>query len=110
MQWVTKVSEVSNLFNPLSIIKWNIDKHYLKDLESLGVPIAPSVFVEKGEKANIESIMPLAIELGAHIRVGLEDAPFGCQQSNLELVEQATETILNSGRSLATVDEIRQYR
>jgi uncharacterized protein (DUF849 family) len=65
---------------------------------------ADSAWMVSGLDANIEAIMPLAIELGAHIRGGLEDAPFGCQQRTLELVEQATKTILNSGRSLATVD------
>lgn len=31
------------LFNPLSAVRWNIDKHYLFDLEKWGVPVIPTV-------------------------------------------------------------------
>jgi glutathione synthase/RimK-type ligase-like ATP-grasp enzyme len=31
-----------------------MDKHYLKDLESKGIPVTPSRFVEKGSTVNIE--------------------------------------------------------
>jgi glutathione synthase/RimK-type ligase-like ATP-grasp enzyme len=31
------------LFNPLDAVRWNIDKHYLFDLEKWGVPIIPTL-------------------------------------------------------------------
>jgi glutathione synthase/RimK-type ligase-like ATP-grasp enzyme len=31
------------LFNPLAAVRWNIDKHYLFDLEKWGVPVIPTV-------------------------------------------------------------------
>lgn len=40
------------LFNPLAAVRWNIDKHYLFDLEKWGVPIIPTYLashVEMGE-------------------------------------------------------------
>ncbi len=52
--------------------------------------------------------MPMALELGAHLRVGLEDAPLGTTLSNDELLEQGLKAIQNSGRPLATAHEIRQ--
>src|SRR5574340_1248528 len=30
------------LYNPVAAIRWNIDKHYLFDLEKWGVPIIPT--------------------------------------------------------------------
>lgn len=53
-QWLSAVSKQTKLCNPYSIIKWNMDKHYLKDLESKGIPVTPSRFVEKGNTVNIE--------------------------------------------------------
>ena len=53
-QWLDAVSKQTKLCNPYSMIKWNMDKHYLKDLESKGVPVTPSRFVEKGSTLNIE--------------------------------------------------------
>ncbi|MBY0326850.1 MAG: hypothetical protein K2Q30_08010, partial [Gemmataceae bacterium] len=53
-QWLDDVSKQTKLCNPYSMIKWNMDKHYLKDLESKGIPVTPSRFVEKGSTVNIE--------------------------------------------------------
>jgi glutathione synthase/RimK-type ligase-like ATP-grasp enzyme len=41
------------LFNPLSAVRWNIDKHYLFDLEKLEVPIVPTYLA-----SNIETDTP----------------------------------------------------
>ncbi len=53
-QWLDDVSKQTKLCNPYSMIKWNMDKHYLKDLESKRIPVTPSRFVEKGSTVNIE--------------------------------------------------------
>jgi uncharacterized protein (DUF849 family) len=79
-------------------------RFYAEHLERVA-PNAP--WMISGLDANIDSVIPLALELGAHIRVGLEDAPFGCELSNVELVERAAEMIEVSGRSLATPREVR---
>lgn len=60
-----------------------------------------------GLDANVEQLIEPAVDLGAHIRVGLEDAPFGCQRSNLELLESAVSSISRAGRNLASVEEVR---
>ena len=69
------------------------------------VPEAP--WMVSGLDADIEAVIPVSLELGAHIRVGLEDAPFGCSSSNQELVERAMNLISASGRPLASPAEIR---
>lgn len=53
-QWLDAIKAQTKLCNPYSIIKWNMDKHYLKDLDSRGIPVVPSHFVEKGNSINIE--------------------------------------------------------
>lgn len=72
---------------------------------ALEAPGAP--WMLSGLDADIEAISPLALELGAHLRVGLEDAPFGTDKSNLQLLETALATIADSSRSLASVAQIR---
>ncbi|MDR1825373.1 MAG: hypothetical protein LBR27_08630 [Bifidobacteriaceae bacterium] len=37
---------VPRLANPASVLEWNTDKHYLKDLAALGVPIVPTIWLE----------------------------------------------------------------
>lgn len=46
--WAQHVSQHSRLLNPLDVIHWNTDKHYLADLDRAGVPIVPSTFLEPG--------------------------------------------------------------
>jgi len=60
-----------------------------------------------GLDANIQSLIEPAISLGAHVRVGLEDAPLGTSQSNLDYVKSAVKIIRNMGSELATPDEVR---
>jgi hypothetical protein len=46
LAWCARVDRDSRLLNPLPILRWNIDKHYLADLEAAGVPVVPTRFVE----------------------------------------------------------------
>ncbi|MCY7353551.1 MAG: hypothetical protein LH470_00385 [Lysobacter sp.] len=50
MAWCERVDRVTTLLNPLPVLRWNTDKHYLADLAAAGVPIVPSVFVETDEE------------------------------------------------------------
>jgi O-ureido-D-serine cyclo-ligase len=51
LAWAERVAAVSELHNPVSVLRWNSDKRYLRDLERAGVPIVPTTFVEPGEPA-----------------------------------------------------------
>lgn len=45
LAWAAAVSEVSTLWNPLSMIEWNTDKRYLEELVGWGVPVVPTTFL-----------------------------------------------------------------
>ena len=49
--WAQRTSAATRLVNPLSVVRWNTDKHYLRELSQAGVPTVPSRFVEPGESA-----------------------------------------------------------
>ena len=40
LRWAADVDTRTRLANPLPVIAWNTDKHYLRELESVGVPAA----------------------------------------------------------------------
>jgi len=46
LAWCERVDRVTTLLNPLPVLRWNTDKHYLADLQGAGVPVVASVFVE----------------------------------------------------------------
>lgn len=44
------------LFNPLTAVRWNIDKHYLFDLESWGVPTIPTYLASQVEMGALHKL------------------------------------------------------
>ena len=47
-EWLEQVKTKTRLINSYELIKWNIDKHYLKDLSSWGIETVPTYFADKG--------------------------------------------------------------
>ena len=46
--WLGAVGVASELVNPVPLVRWNLDKHYLAELDGAGVPTIPTVFAEPG--------------------------------------------------------------
>jgi len=59
-----------------------------------------------GLDAHIQHLIEPALAMGAHIRVGLEDAPFGTLDTNVQLVEGAANLIEQSGYSIVAPEPI----
>lgn len=47
--WLGRVQSQTLLINSAPTVRWNLDKHYLADLRSRGVPVVETVFVERGD-------------------------------------------------------------
>ena len=62
LRWCECVSRETTLLNPLPVVRWNTDKHYLAELERAGVAIVSSTFVEP----NAIATEALAAFLAAH--------------------------------------------
>ena len=46
--WVDQAAAVTRLVNSPELVRWNWDKHYLRDLDERGVRTPPTVFIEAG--------------------------------------------------------------
>ncbi|WP_447585116.1 ATP-grasp domain-containing protein [Pseudoxanthomonas mexicana] len=46
LAWCEHVDRVTRLLNPLNVVRWNTDKHYLADLATVGISTVPTCFVE----------------------------------------------------------------
>lgn len=55
--WLNTVSQQTKLMNPVETVRWNIDKHYLKDLEVKGVHIVPTYIIESGDPRSLSTIV-----------------------------------------------------
>jgi len=49
LTWCAAVSGLDVLLNPLEVVRWSSDKHYLADLARAGVAIIPAHFAEPGD-------------------------------------------------------------
>lgn len=55
--WLARLETHPCVLNDLGTLRWNIDKHYLADLEAAGLPIVPTAFVERGEGTSLADAM-----------------------------------------------------
>ncbi|NBW85631.1 MAG: hypothetical protein EBR23_02070 [Planctomycetia bacterium] len=55
--WLDAVAGRTRLCNDRDTVRWNIDKHYLADLERGGVPVVPSRFIERGTTAPLGELL-----------------------------------------------------
>lgn len=42
--------------NSSDILDWNYDKRYLKDLQAKGISVVPTIFIGRGEQANVAAL------------------------------------------------------
>ena len=55
-KWLETVSKQTRLLNSEALIRWNIDKHYLLDLQKKGIHCAESHFIEQGSKVTLTQL------------------------------------------------------
>jgi len=46
LRWIDHVASVTRLENSAEAMRWNVDKHYLRDAEEAGLSIVPTMFVD----------------------------------------------------------------
>ena len=53
--WIGRASELTNLWNPGPLLRWNLHKGYLLELERAGLPILSTALFDKGAKVDLHS-------------------------------------------------------
>jgi hypothetical protein len=51
LAWLERTARVTRLLNPLPVVRWSLDKHYLGELARAGAPVVPTTYVEPGADA-----------------------------------------------------------
>jgi hypothetical protein len=54
LAWTSQVAAVTRLRNGPDVVRWNLHKGYLLDLQSRGVPIVPTRLVRRGDPVDAE--------------------------------------------------------
>ena len=105
LAWCERVSACSRLLNPLSLVRWNTDKHYLADLAAQGIATVPSHFLEPGRhtasdlQALVASLPSEEFVVKPAVGAGSKDAQrYRRRQINTAL--RHVDALLGDGRSV----------
>lgn len=55
--WLDRTESQTQFINPVSQIRWNMDKWYLKDLEDKGVRVVETMYIQKGYEHPLHKIL-----------------------------------------------------
>jgi hypothetical protein len=105
LAWAERVTRLTTLVNPLAVVRWNTDKHYLGELARAGAPVVPTWYVEPGGDAGRTLDEFLAADAGRELVVkpavgaGSRDARRHARQDRAEILAHI-EPLLASGRSV----------
>jgi len=56
LRWADSVASQTELWNPASLIRWNTDKTYLRDMESQGIRIVETAWLRSGASVDFEAL------------------------------------------------------
>ncbi|MFG0325927.1 MAG: RimK family alpha-L-glutamate ligase [Phycisphaerales bacterium JB037] len=57
LAWCDRVGERVRLINPPDLVRWNLDKIYLRDLERAGLPIVPTRWLEPAGERSLDAAL-----------------------------------------------------
>jgi hypothetical protein len=118
--WAERTATCTRLLNPLDVLRWSVDKHYLADLARAGVAIVPSTFVEPGADAGaaLDAFLaqPQATDFAEYvikpcIGAGSRDAQRHARSSRTVALAHLTR-LLDAGRSVLLqpyLDRVDEY-
>ena len=55
--WLEGTASKTSLLNAPSILRWNLDKHYLQDLEAEGIGVVPTAYLSQGSALSLAEVM-----------------------------------------------------
>lgn len=56
--WLDRLErEGVRCWNPVPLVRWNMDKHYLRDLAARGVPVVPTRWIEPEQAGEVEQAL-----------------------------------------------------
>ncbi len=70
LAWCERSARQTRLLNPIDVVRWNTDKHYLANLAHAGIACVPSTFLHPGDDAREGVFAFLAAHPGSAEFVG----------------------------------------
>ncbi len=55
--WLARVASLTQLSNPAPVVLWNTHKRYLRELQRASVPLAPTVWLDRGSRVDLPTLV-----------------------------------------------------
>lgn len=69
LDWLDGVDTVTRVFNPVEVVRWNLDKRYLAELAAGGIAVIDTRFVAAHGASDVDSVRDALDELGNDVVV-----------------------------------------
>jgi hypothetical protein len=105
LAWAERTAGQTALFNPLPVVRWNSDKHYLRELAQAGLAVVPTRYVEPGADAEgllrefLEEVAASELAVKPAIGAGARGARRHSRTATAETLAHIRE-LLAGGRSV----------
>lgn len=57
LDWVDRAGAQVEMWNPPQMLRWNAHKSYLRELETAGVPVIPTLWLERGSTPDLPGLL-----------------------------------------------------
>ncbi len=57
VDWAFRTAALTGLCNPAPVVAWNTHKRYLRELQTHGVPIAPTLWLDRGSRPDLGRLL-----------------------------------------------------
>jgi glutathione synthase/RimK-type ligase-like ATP-grasp enzyme len=55
--WAEATAELTSLWNPADVLRWNTHKSYLLELEDRGAPVVPTAWLARGDRVDLAELL-----------------------------------------------------
>jgi glutathione synthase/RimK-type ligase-like ATP-grasp enzyme len=55
--WAEATAELTSLWNPAEVLRWNTHKSYLLELEDRGAPVVPTAWLARGDRIDLAELL-----------------------------------------------------
>lgn len=95
--WLDMVdSDVHAVINPVDVIKWNLHKSYLRELDTAGVAVTPTAYVKQGRNESLADICERNNWEQVVVKPAIGTSSDGVWQATTPISEAANERFRNA--------------
>jgi glutathione synthase/RimK-type ligase-like ATP-grasp enzyme len=88
LAFVADAARRSRLWNPEKILRWNLHKRYLRELENAGLPIIPTVWLDKGASVDLATVMETNSWDDVVVKPAISASSFGTERFQIDRVDE----------------------